>query len=108
VSAYKIMPVTNLDEIAHHHLSTVVAHLTTTRGPLKVYIVLMQQNGDVKPNQLQTAFGVKTVHYDHLKPLQNQILNIGLQYEPEINGASVDNFVHKLRGIAGEEEIRYF
>jgi hypothetical protein len=59
-------------------------------------------------NPLKATFGLQNNTFSNdMSPLQNQILNVMAQYKSEIYGATVTDLVHKLRGMASEEQIRY-
>jgi replication factor A2 len=107
----KIVPVQSVDEITYHLLSVVSAHLLLTKPkkPSKLGMGLDGANLDsfnksayAQPQMQSFSTG------GGFTGLQGQIMGFFQQTIDTTTGGSIQDLVHRLRGVADEGMIRYF
>lgn len=98
ILAHAIHLVTSPDQITHHILSTIYAHLNLTRGPVQSYgNAAIPGNYGMNNNQAAFTGDFNRVQYEIIKTIKNG--------DTDQTGVPVSDIRARLRAFAGDHEV---
>lgn len=118
--AFKVVPVTSMDEITYHSLECMMVHLALSRGVAPTAalksatlqsINTNQQQQHLKSSDYAPQYGGQAMQGVQIgdsmfTPLQNEIMKLAQQCGSDPEGADMGSVLFRLRGMSTEADIR--